>query len=79
MSHPEGMEIPLDQLSRAALRSLVEEFVTRDGTDYGAVERSVDEKIEHVMRQLDAGEARIVFEPETETANVVMKRDIPSG
>lgn len=77
MTRPEGTEIPLDQLSPDALRSLVEEFVTRDGTDYGAVERSVDEKIEHVMRQLDAGEARIVFDPETETANVVMTRDIP--
>ena len=73
------MEIPLDQLSPDALRSLVEEFVTRDGTDYGAVERSVDDKIEHVMRQLDAGDARIVFDPETQTANIVMTRDIPSG
>ena len=79
MSHPEGMEIPLDQLSRKALRSVVEEFVTRDGTDYGAVERSVDDKIEHVMRQLDAGDARIVFDPETQTTNVVMARDLPSG
>ena len=61
-----------------ALRSLVEEFVTRDGTDYGAVERSVDDKIAHVMRQLDAGDARIVFDPETQTANVVMTRDISS-
>lgn len=78
MSHPEGMEVPLDQLSPDALRSLVEEFVTRDGTDYGAVERNVDDKIEHVMRQLDAGDARIVFDPETQTANIVMTRDIPS-
>jgi hypothetical protein len=73
------MEVPLDQLSKDALRSLVEEFVTRDGTDYGAVERNVDDKIEHVMRQLDAGDARIVFDPETQTANIVMTRDIPSG
>ncbi len=79
MTRPEGMEIPLDQLSPDALRNLVEEFVTRDGTDYGAVERSVDDKIEHVMSQLDAGEARIVFDPETQTANVMMTRDIPSG
>ncbi len=73
------MEVPLDQLSPDALRSLVEEFVTRDGTDYGAVERNVDDKIEHVMRQLDAGDARIVFDPETQTANIVMTRDISSG
>ncbi len=71
------MEVPLDQLSPDALRSLVEEFVTRDGTDYGAIEQSVDDKIEHVMRQLDAGDARIVFDPETQTANVVMTREIP--
>ena len=74
-----GALVPIDQLSREALHSLVEEFVTRDGTDYGAVEWSVDDKIEHVMRQLDAGEARIVFDPETQTANVMMTRDIPSG
>ena len=79
MTRPEGMEIPPAQLTPEALRSLVEEFVTRDGTDYGAVERSIDDTIEHVMRQLDAGDARIVFDPETQTANIVMTRDIPSG
>ena len=82
MSHQggsHGAQVPIDQLSQEALRSLVEEFVTRDGTDYGAIERSVDEKIERVMRQLESGEARIVFDPETQTTNVVMTRDLPSG
>ncbi len=82
MSHrggSHGAQVPIDQLSQEALRGLVEEFVTRDGTDYGAIERSVDEKIERVMQQLDSGEARIVFDPETQTANVMMTRDIPSG
>ncbi len=82
MSHQggsHGAQVPIDQLSQEALRGLIEEFVTRDGTDYGAVERNVDDKIEHVMRQLDAGDARIVFDPETQTANIVMTRDIPSG
>ena len=75
----QGAQVPIDQLSQEALRGLVEEFVTRDGTDYGAIERSVDEKIERVMRQLDSGEARIVFDPETQTTNVVMTRDLPTG
>ena len=71
-----GAEIPADQLSPEALRGLAEEFVTRDGTDYGAVERSVEEKIEAVLAQLRSGEARVVFDPESESANIVLGRDL---
>jgi uncharacterized protein YheU (UPF0270 family) len=56
---------------------LVEEFVTRDGTDYGAVERGVSGKIAEVLAQLASGEARLVFDPDTETANIVVARDLP--
>jgi len=68
----DGIEIAREALSPDALRALVEEFVSRDGTDYGAVERSLDEKVADVMRQLDRGEARIVFDPESETATIVL-------
>jgi uncharacterized protein YheU (UPF0270 family) len=70
-----GAEISPDALSPEALRGLLEEFVTRDGTDYGAVERGLEEKIAQVMAQLRAGEARIVFDPATETANIVLAQD----
>ena len=71
-----GVQLSPDQLSPQTLRGLVEEFVTRDGTDYGAVERSVQEKIAQVEAQLASGEARIVFDPETESANIVLARDL---
>ncbi len=71
------IELSPDQLSPEALRGLVEEFVSRDGTDYGAVERSFEEKIARVTAQLASGEARLVFDPETETANIVAARDLP--
>lgn len=71
-----GTQLSLDDLSPEALRGLVEEFVTRDGTDYGSVERSVEEKIAGVMAQLASGEARVVFDRETESANIVMARDL---
>ena len=74
-----GTEISTDQLSSEALRGLIEEFVTRDGTDYGTVERSVEEKIVQVNAQLASGEARLVFDPTTETANIVMARDLASS
>ena len=70
-----GVELAPDQLSAAALRGLVEEFVTRDGTDYGAVERTLDEKVARVMDQLRAGEVRVVFDSETESASIVVSRD----
>ena len=70
------IELSPGQLSVEALRGLVEEFVTRDGTDYGAVERSVEEKIARVQAQLASGEVRIVFDPETESANIVLARNL---
>ena len=72
-----GIELSPDDLSPEALRGLIEEFVTRDGTDYGAVERGIDEKVAAVTEQLLSGEARLVFDPETETANIVVARDLP--
>ncbi|MCZ6784982.1 MAG: YheU family protein [Proteobacteria bacterium] len=71
-----GVEIPTEELRPEVLRGLVEEFVTRDGTDYGAVERSLEEKIEAALAQLRSGEARVVFDPESESANIVLARDL---
>ena len=66
--------VPHTALSPEALRGLVEELVTRDGTDYGEHEKTLERKIADVMRQLERGEAKIVFDPDTETANVVPAR-----
>ena len=68
---PSRVEIPADALSPDALRGVVEAFVNREGTDYGAVERSLDEKVADVMRQLERGEARIVFDPESESVTLI--------
>jgi len=73
---PAGVAIPSDQLPPETLRRLVEEFVTRDGTDYGAVEASTEDKIAHVMRELESGEAQVVFDPESETTNIVPTREL---
>jgi uncharacterized protein YheU (UPF0270 family) len=58
-------------LTPEALHGLATEFVTRDGTDYGVRERSVDEKVRDVLRQLERGEARIMFDPASNSANIV--------
>ncbi|MCE9552570.1 MAG: YheU family protein [Planctomycetes bacterium] len=61
------MRIPHTQLSPTALRAVVEEFVTRDGTDDSSVER----RIEQVLRQLEEGRVELYFEQETKTCNIV--------
>ena len=71
MSAPSVIEIPLTALSEDTLRALIEEFVTRAGTDYGAEEKTLEQKMADVRRQLVRGEAKIVFDPESESANIV--------
>jgi hypothetical protein len=50
---------------------LIEEFVTRDGTDYGEREHTLEQKKRAVARQLERGEVVIVFDPESETCNII--------
>lgn len=68
------VRIPLDALSAEILRALVESFVNREGTDYGRVERSFEAKVADVMRQLERGEAEIVFDPESESVTILPLR-----
>ena len=65
------MEIPHDKLSPDVLRAVIEEFITREGTDYGMQEYSLEQKVEHVKRQLVDRRAVIVFNPEDETCSIV--------
>ncbi len=71
-----AIEVPFDSLAPETLRNLAEEFVTRDGTDYGARERSLEEKVAGLMGQLESGEAKIFYETESETINIVASRSL---
>jgi uncharacterized protein YheU (UPF0270 family) len=71
LSAPTVIEVPLTALAEDTLRGLIEEFVTRAGTDYGADEKTLEQKMADVRRQLVRGEAKIVFDPENESANIV--------
>jgi uncharacterized protein YheU (UPF0270 family) len=51
---------------------VVESFVLREGTEYGEKDFSLDQKLAHVIRQLERGEAQIVFDPESETIDIVV-------
>jgi uncharacterized protein len=72
---PEGREpvvIPHTELPEDSLRRLIESFVLREGTDYGEREFSLDQKVARVTGQLERGEAQIVFEPVSNTVDIVV-------
>jgi len=65
------IEIPHDHLAKETLREVVESYINREGTDYGLHEQSLDQKVQDVLRQLDSGEAVIVFDPDDESINIL--------
>jgi uncharacterized protein YheU (UPF0270 family) len=64
------VEVPPSALSQNALRGIVEEFITREGTDYGLREHTFDEKRASVMRLIETGDVAIFFDTETETTTL---------
>ncbi len=64
------MEIPPDQLSPEVLDAIIEEFVTREGTEYGASPVSLTTKVAQVKQQISRGEVVISFDPKTETVDL---------
>ena len=66
----EPLVIPYQELSPAALQGLIEYFVLREGTEYGAKEVPLAIKHAQVMRLLEKGKARIVFNPVMDSADI---------
>jgi uncharacterized protein YheU (UPF0270 family) len=67
---PPPVEVAPDQLSPQALRGVVEAFVLREGTNYGLREVDFETKVAQVLRQLESGDAQILFDPATESVTI---------
>ncbi|KGB09179.1 MULTISPECIES: YheU family protein [Leclercia] len=65
------MIIPWQDLAPETLDNLIESFVLREGTDYGEQERTLEQKVADVKRQLQNGEVLIVWSELHETVNVM--------
>jgi uncharacterized protein YheU (UPF0270 family) len=71
---PQPIVIPHRELSPEALRGVVESFVLREGTDYGEREVSLDRKVAEVLKQLERGEARIIFDAILQSVDIVVSK-----
>lgn len=66
------MIIPYEMLEQETLTSLIQEFVSRDGTDNG-YDETLARRVEQVMSCLKSGEMVIVFDQESQTPNILPK------
>ena len=69
------MTIPYRRPSPQALNGLIEEFVTRPGTDTGYTKNTLEQNVEMVKRQLRRGDIVVVYDTLTKTPNLVAKED----
>lgn len=70
------MLIPYDQLEADTLIRLIEDFVTRDGTDNGD-ETPLETRVQRVRHALSKAQAFIVFDPDSQQCQLMLKHDIP--
>jgi len=71
------MVIPWSSISEDALAGIIEDFVTREGTEYGASDVSLEAKVRQIHRQLESGDASVVYDSEQLSCSVVLTRELP--
>ena len=69
------MKIPYNELSETALNGVLDDYVLREGTDYGDFRegqeaQSLTAKRQAVLRLLQTGAAELWFDAETETTTL---------
>lgn len=68
------IQIPYEKLSDAALTGVLEEYITREGTDYGMIERGVESQLDKARALLKSGKVIIVFDEVHERCQIVEAR-----
>jgi uncharacterized protein YheU (UPF0270 family) len=68
-------KIPVNKLSPEALQGIINEFISRNGTDYGEMEVSRETNFRHVKDKLENGSAVLIYDDEAETTNIFLAND----
>jgi uncharacterized protein YheU (UPF0270 family) len=69
----EPVDVPYTELPPDLLQAVIESFVLREGTDYGEKEFSLEDKVARVITQLRRGEAKIIFDPESDSVTIAVR------
>lgn len=70
------MIIPHQELPPDTLRAVIEEFITREGTDYGEQEFNLEQKVQQVMSQLDRADIYILYSELHESCTLISRSEL---
>lgn len=70
----EGVDVPYQQIDPETLRRIIQEFVSRDGADWGDAGCALDDKVDQVLQQLLHKQVKVVFDLRSQTVNIVACR-----
>ena len=73
------MIILFEDLSTETLNAIIENFVLREGTEYGSEDVSLSDKISQVHQQLKQGSALLVYSELHETVNILPTGEFSEG
>ena len=65
------VDIPPARLQPDVLQALLEEFASRDGTDYGLHETTLEKKVDSLQRQLTRGDIKLLYDADSEQWDLV--------
>lgn len=64
------MEIPYQELEEKTLRAVIEEFISREGTEYGEFEYSLEQKVQQIKDQLKKGNIILNYDSESQSCHL---------
>ena len=63
--------VPAERLGRDVLLALLEEFASRDGTDYGNYELTLQGKVDALHNQLQRADLQLLYDADSEQWDLV--------
>lgn len=69
------VEIPVARLDPDVLAALLEEFASRDGTDYGEVETDLGQRVAQLQNGLANAELVLLYDSESEQWDMLPRED----
>jgi len=70
------MLIPYQQLDEITLNNLIEQYILREGTDYGLVEFSLQEKTQQILEQIQNEEIHIIYSELEESVTLITNHEL---
>jgi hypothetical protein len=67
--------VPFEQIPKDLLDKLLDSFISREGTDYGEIELTIEEKRDRLKSLLKQKEVFIAYDGESETFNLLSKQE----